>query len=150
MDRWLEDLRAYRWLALDSNVVIYFLEGIPVYNALAQHLLRLMERGLMAGLVSTVVVAEVLVKPLIERNQVMLEKAELFFRESPHLVVRTFDVSIAMRAAQVQASTRLALTDAIIVATALEERCDALIGNDAAMAQRVTGIPYLHMDNYVA
>ena len=38
---------------------------------------------------------------------------------------------------------------AIIVATALEERCDAIIGNDSIIASRLTGIPYLYLDDYV-
>ncbi len=150
MDRWLEDVTAYRRIALDTNLVIYHLEGRAIYNALAQHLLYLMERGLVVALVSTVVVAEVLVKPLREQNRVILDRAELFFRESPNLVVRNFDRSIANRAAQVRAATRLSLADAVIVATALEERCDELIGNDAAMARRTTEIPYLYMEDYIA
>lgn len=32
VDRWLDDLRAYRRLALDTNVVIYLLEGTAIYN----------------------------------------------------------------------------------------------------------------------
>ena len=39
--------------------------------------------------------------------------------------------------------------DAIIVATAVEERCDAIIGNDSMMAARTTDIPYLYLNDYV-
>jgi predicted nucleic acid-binding protein len=131
-------------------VVIYFLEEVYPYWRLAQHLLGFMERGFITGVASTVVEAEVLVKPLRERDRLGIEKAELFFAQSPNLAVRIFDRPIARRAAQVRASTRLLLPDAIIVATALEERCDAIVGNDAAMAQQVREIPYLYMENYVS
>ena len=43
----------------------------------------------------------------------------------------------------------LALADAIIVATAVVEECDALVGNDARCAKRVTQIPYIYLDDAV-
>lgn len=150
VDRWLEDLSAYRRVALDTNVVIYALEDVVPYRELAQHLLRLMERGFMLGTVSTVVEAEVLVKPLRQHDQLAVERTELFFRQSPNLVVRSFDRAIARRAALVRATGRLLLPDAIIVATALEERCDVLIGNDADIARQAIGVPYLYLENYVS
>ena len=101
----------------------------------------------MVGTVSTVVVAEVLVKPLRERDELALEKAELFFRYAPNLIVRSFDRTIARWAALVRAASRLALPDAIIVATALEERCDVLIGNDASMARHSFGVPFLYSED---
>ena len=39
--------------------------------------------------------------------------------------------------------------DALIVATAIEERCDVIIGNDSRIARQNTGIPYLYLENYV-
>ena len=149
VDRWLETLRSYQRVALDTNIVIYALEAVEPYRELAQHLLRLIERGLMMGLVSTLVEAEVLVKPVRERDRMALEKVALFFRKSPNLVVRTFDSAVARRAALVRATSRLLLPDAIIVATAIEEKCEVIIGNDATLAQQAIGIPYLHLDSYV-
>ena len=149
-DRWLVDLRAHRRVALDTNVVIYALEGVEPYGVLAQHLFRMMERGFTLATVSTVVEAETLVKPLRDRNRLALERIELFFRNSPNLRFRSLDRTIARRAARVRATSRLALPDAIVVATALEEGCDALIGNDAAMVQHTFGLPYLYMADYVS
>jgi len=143
-------MRAYRRVALDTNVVIYALEDVAPYRELAQHLLRMIERGFMTGTVSTVVEAEVLVKPLRERDRAAIDKVELFFRDSPNLVIRSFDRTIAKRAALVRASNRLLLPDAIIVATALEERCDAIIGNDSVIASQAVGIPYLYLNDYVS
>ena len=150
IDRWLQDLRDYRRVALDTNVVIYALEDVAPYRELAQHLLRLMERGLMMASVSAIVEAEVMVKPLRNRDWLTLDKLELFFGNSPNLIVKSFDRTIAKRAAMVRASSSLALPDAIIVATALEDRCEVLIGNDTAMTQQTLGLPYLHLNNYIS
>ncbi len=147
--RWLQDLKAYRRVALDTSAVIYGLEDVAPYRELAQHVFALMERGLMIGMASTVVEAEVLVKPLRDGNWPNLARAELFFRDSPNLVIRGFDRAIARRAAKVRATSRMPLPDAIVVATALEERCDAIVGNDSRVASRPLGIPYLYLDDYV-
>ncbi|MCI0440407.1 MAG: PIN domain-containing protein, partial [Chloroflexi bacterium] len=110
---------------------------------------RFMERGFLIGTVSAVVEAEVFVKPLRERDRQRIDTVELFFASSTNLVVRSVDRTIATRSAYVRAQTRLSLSDAIIVATALEDRCDALIGNDAAMRGRTPGLPYLYLGDYI-
>jgi len=146
---WLEELRAHRRVALDTNLVIYYLEDVSPYNELTFHLMRLMERGVIAGVLSTVVQAEVLVKPLRERNQRLIDRMESFFRQSPNLALRSVDSAVARRAALVRSATQLPLPDAIIVATALEERCDVIIGNDGSIARHNTGVPYVYLQNYV-
>ncbi len=149
IDRWLQDLSSYRRIALDTNTIIYGLEGVAPFRELAQHLFRLMERGLVIGTASTVVEAEMLVKPLRDRDLPTLQKVELFFRNSPNLMIRSVDRDVARRAAKVRATTRIRLPDAIIVATALEERCDAIVGNDFQVASQSIEIPYLCLDNYI-
>ncbi len=148
--RWLDDLRNCRQVALDTNVLIYLFENVEPYRHLASQVLRMMDRGLIVGCVSTVVEAEMLVKPLRDRDHRAQETIELFFRNSPNLVIRGVDRAVAKRAAAVRAASRLRLPDAIVVATAIEERCDALIGNDRDMSHDVSGIQYLRLDNYVA
>ncbi len=147
---WLEELGTHRRVALDTNVVIYFLEGLPPYHELAWHLHQLLGRGLLLGVVSTIVEAEVLTKPIREQDQGAVDNAEIFFRATPNLVVRSVDPIVARRAALVRAQTQLLLPDAIIVATALEEHCDAIIGNDRRMASQLREIPYISLQDYVA
>ncbi len=149
IQQWLEELGTHRRVALDTNVVIYFLGGIPPYHELALHLHQLLGRGLLLGVVSTIVEAEVLTKPIRDQDQGAVDQAEIFFRATPNLVVRSVDSAVARRAAMVRARTQLLLPDAIIAATALEERCDAIIGNDRRMASQLREIPYVSLDDYV-
>ena len=148
--RWLDDMSAFRQVGLDTNVIIYSLENVAPYRELTGQVLRLMDRGLIVGHVSTVVETEVLVKPMRDRNRRALETIELFFRNSPNLVIRSVDRTVARRAAAVRASSRLSLPDATIVATALEDRCDVLIGNDSSVAKYASGIPYLYLNDYLS
>ncbi len=103
----------------------------------------------MVAVASTIGQTEVLVTPLRERDTPKLERAELFFRELPNLSVVDCNRVIARRAAEVRAASRMPLPDAIIIATALETRCDALIGNDPRMAQHTFGLPYLYLNSYI-
>ena len=147
--RWLDELRTCRQVGLDTNVLIYLLEDVQPYRDLAVQVLHMMDRGLMVGCISTIVEAEMLVRPIRDRNHRAQETIELFLRNSPNLVLRSVDRAVAKRAAEVRAASRLRLPDAIVVATAIEERCDVLIGNDGAMSRGVPGIQYLHLDDYV-
>lgn len=108
-----------------------------------------MERGHALGVISTIVEMEILVKPMRERDDSAHDRAETFFRQRPNLSVRAVDRVVARRAADLRARTRLLPLDAIIVATGVEERCDAIIGNDSMIASRNLGIPYLYLDDYV-
>ena len=149
VDRWAERLGTIRRVALDSNAVIYAVEGTQPYAALMAHALGRIARRLMTGLVFTLVEMEVLVKPLREQDEPARERAEFFFRAMPNLSVRGVDRGVARRAALIRAMTRLPAPDAIIVATALESGCDAIVGNDRRMARQSTAIPYLCLDDYV-
>ena len=149
LHRWLDVVGTFRKVALDTNAVIYIINGVPPYSQLLGHLLRLMERGLIAASVSTIVEAEVLVKPLREADPIAIETAQLFFRNTPNLTVQVIDRAVAAASASVRAETGLRLPDAIIAASALEDRCDAIVGNDRKMAERVSGVPYLYLDDYV-
>ena len=53
------------------------------------------------------------------------------------------------RAASLRSHNRLKLPDAIIVATAIESRCDAIVGNDHAWAKNPTEINYILLDDFV-
>ncbi|MBI2873242.1 MAG: type II toxin-antitoxin system VapC family toxin [Chloroflexi bacterium] len=147
--RWEGRLSSLRRIAFDSNALIYLLEGREPYTTYVARAIEMMERGEVVGLVSTVVEMELLVKPLRDRDTGAYDRVEMFLRQRPNLTVRAVDRAVARRAADVRARTRLSPLDAIVVATALEERCDAIIGNDSLIASRLTGIPYLYMDDYL-
>jgi len=65
------------------------------------------------------------------------------------------DRRIAKRAAQIRGAAlrqgtdkRMAIPDAIIIATAIETGCDAIVGNDAAWRGR-TEIPFVYLKDAV-
>ena len=59
------------------------------------------------------------------------------------------DRNVARLAAEQRATTGLDVADATIVATGMYAECDVILGNDYRCAKRVTGIPYLLLDDLV-
>ena len=149
LSRWHSRLDSLRRVAFDSNAFIYFLETRQPYAPYIAAAINRLQAGSLTGIVSVVVEMEVFVKPLREGNLGVQYDAELFLRNCPNLAIRVVDRIVARRAADVRARTRFAPLDSIIVATALEERCDAIIGNDSRIASRQTGLPYLYLDDYL-
>lgn len=149
VEQWERDLGRYRRIGLDTNIIIYALENKAPYDELATRLLSLVEAGHLLAVVSPAVHAEVLVGPIRRRDVRLLGKVELFFGHFPHLRIREVDGRVARRAAAIRASTQWPLPDAIIVATALEERCDAMAGNDRRLANGAAGTPYLYLEDYL-
>ena len=138
-----------RRVAFDSNAVIYFIDAREPYAPYVAQVIASMVNSRTVGFISSIVEMEILVKPIRERNTTVRDKIETFLRETPNLTVRPVDRVVARRAADVRARTHLTPLDAIIVATALEDRCDAIIGNDSVIASQTTGIPYLYLDDYL-
>jgi predicted nucleic acid-binding protein len=146
---WAERLASARRISFDSNAVIYLLEGREPYASYVAQTAALIERGQALGVISTIVEMEVLVRPLRDSDTEAQERMRTFLQTMPNLMVRPVDRIIARRAATVRARTRLAPMDAIIVATALEERCDVIVGNDSFVAKQSLGVPYLYLEAYV-
>ncbi|MDO8750016.1 MAG: PIN domain-containing protein [Dehalococcoidia bacterium] len=147
--RWTSRLSSLQRFGFDTNALIYALEGTVPYASMVAEVLAMMRKGEALGVISTVVELELLVKPFRERDQIALDQVTLMLDDTPNLFIRSLDRSIARRAADMRARTGLSIPDSVIAATALEERCDAIIGNDVDMARRVNTIPYLCLDDYV-
>ena len=147
---WTNQLAPLRRIAFDSNALIYFLENKLPYVSYVAQAVSMMDSGQAIGVMSAVAEMELLVKPMREQNTVSLARIEVFLQQQHNLVVRSVDRIVAKRAAEIRARTRLAPMDSIIVATALEERCEVIIGNDSVIASRTLGIPYLYLDDYIS
>jgi predicted nucleic acid-binding protein len=103
------------------------------------------QRGEASVVVSTVTEAELRVLPEKQRDSAALERIDDFLSEDGMVVIGV-DRRIARRAAAVRATTPgIRLPDAIIIATALETGCEAVVGNDHAWA-KARGLPFVQLD----
>jgi predicted nucleic acid-binding protein len=95
-------------------------------------------------IVSTITETELLIRPKRFGDREAEERINDLLSEDGFTVVPV-DRPIARQAAELRARHNLALADAIIVATAVVTRCEAVVSNDGKW-KRVTEIPFVHLD----
>jgi predicted nucleic acid-binding protein len=89
-----------------------------------------MDQGRFQVVVSTIVLAEVLVKPFRLEQWELAKEYESIFESIPHLSLIPVDRSIARTAAKFRATCSLLTPDAIHLATAVSCNADFLLTND--------------------
>lgn len=134
-------------ISLDSSPLIYFLEDDPLRAPFVEDLLGLSGAGGVTLVISAVTEAELLVGPLRAADPTAATVVRALLDGDAQIRVRDVTRSIAQEAALLRAEERLGLIDAIVVATALEERCTALVGNDRALRRIGDRLTYFHIDD---
>ena len=149
----VEELRrtiaGYRLLALDTMVFSYHLFNHPRYAPLTSVVLVAIESGEVAGLITTVTLAEVLTVPAQAGDRRAMQDYELYLTRFPNLRLVPLDVTLARETALVRATSRLRIPDAVQVAAARLAGADAIVTNDRRWAGRVTGPALVMLDEYV-
>lgn len=135
-------------MAFDTNALIDLLTQAEPHASLVAAVLERVAQGSMVGVVSTIVQAELLVKPIREGDAQVIANVEALLSQVPGLLVCPADSGVARQAARIRATTQLTLADAIIAATAVEQRCEAIIGNDREMATRFLEVSYILLGDY--
>ncbi len=119
-------------IALDTNCLIYFLEGIESEAGKVEKILNAFMKGQDEGVISTVTVAEVLTGFYMTGDAAKAAKAKKLLNgltlNSFKIVSVTFE--IADSAANLQAKRGGRLPDALIVATALNQTADQVYSQD--------------------
>lgn len=138
LERW-----AGKRVCLDTNVLIYYLADHPIYRVIVRPLFQAIDAGTIAACVSVITEAELRTLPEAQQDAKGLHALDAFFQHFPHLTVEPVTRAMARRAAQIRGGTRLRLPDALIIATALETDCAAIIGNDAAWKGKTEPCEYV-------
>lgn len=116
-------------LLLDSAPLIYWLEGNPLSGRFA----RVFE-GIDAlrwrAIVTPVTLAEIVAGPLRHGRHGLAEQYRMLLTSGPRFRLRALDADLSMFAARLRAEHGLRLPDAIQLATAVSECCDALVTHD--------------------
>ena len=141
-------------MLLDTNAIFYFLVGEEPYASLLLPLFRRVQRGTASLFLSVVTEAELLVRAERDQSAEARDRISDLLSEDGIYVINT-DRRIARRAARIRGAAlrqgtdrKLAIPDAIIIATAIETGCDAIVGNDAAWRGR-TEIPFVYLKEAV-
>ena len=116
---------------LDANIVIYFVEAFPDYQARIADLFRAIVAADAVLVSSELTLAEVLVQPLRHRQTAIVQEYETFLTSEIELAPISREV--LRQAAQLRADLRMKMPDAIHVATAALAGCTLFVSNDAGI-----------------
>jgi predicted nucleic acid-binding protein len=124
-------------VALDTNVLIYFFEGIEPQASRAEKVLQAIMKGKDEGVLSTVSVAEVLTGFYLSGDDSKAVKAKSLLGD---LTLNGFKIApvtfeVADLAAILRARRGGKLPDALIVATAIREGADVVYSQDKDLAR---------------
>jgi predicted nucleic acid-binding protein len=149
----VEELRravsGHKLLALDTMVLSYHLSNHPRYVPLTRVVLEAVESGQVAGLITTVTLAEVLTAPAQAGDRRAMLDYELYLTNFPNLRLVVLDAALARETALVRATAKLRTPDAVQVAAARLAGADGIVTNDHRWAGRVTQPQVVMLDDYV-
>lgn len=158
-------LQSFRRLNLDTCAVIYFLDETGPYRELVGDAFRLAAAGRLELVLPGIAQMELLVGPLRRGRPDLVETVIDVTERFPNLRVAEMSRRVLLAAAAIRAASGLKAPDALIVATAAVERCDATLGNDGDCWRRASAVPevtlpgaagalavppYLRLSDYVA
>ncbi len=132
-------------LTFDTAPIIYFVEANPKYDALVTAIFQRVEDAEITGITSVISLCEVLVHPIRNQNHVLKQRYLDILQNSPNFFTKFINASTAERAAELRAAYNLRTPDALQIATALENGCNAFLCNDKDL-KRVTELQIFILD----
>lgn len=147
---WLARVAEARRVALDTNALIYFLDGTAPFFSLVADVFGLAEDGGVELVIPTLAETELLVGLIRSGDASAQARLGLLLDRFPNVTVAPLDRAAARAAARIRATTGLSTPDALVIGTALAAGCGAVIGNDRRCAERVETPTYLYLTAYAA
>lgn len=108
----------------------------------------MIEKGQCFGITSTLLITEVLTKPLKENDENLLVLYETFIKAFPNLLVKSVDFRVARLAATIRAKYGLKTPDAVFLASAIEEKAQVFITNDIEL-KKISEINFIVLDETI-
>lgn len=129
-------------VVLDTSTLIAYLRGGESVSEAATAIIDGSVRsGMNPAVVSTVTVAELMVRPLTVSAQSAASLTS-FLLGFPGLEIRSVDFLVAAEAARIRAQTRASTPDSLIAATATLTRSEWLVTNDRDLRDRLAGFDW--------
>jgi predicted nucleic acid-binding protein len=134
---------------LDTMFFIYHFEDNERYSRLTTDILNMVEKGQIRCSTSYLTLMELLVKPLKENRQDLVEEYRMIFETFPNLSMIALDKSVAYLAASFCALYNFKPADSIQLASAASAKCDLFLTNDRDLIQ-IKDLKIYYMDEMVS
>jgi predicted nucleic acid-binding protein len=129
---------------LDTNAFIYLLESTPKLGAQVASLLDASERHELFACTGDAAIAELLVKPMRDRNTAAIGVIDALFAQTAMIEVLGHTGNVFRLAASLRAERKLRFIDALHLATALSYRCAFFVTSDADL-KMIDGIEVVNL-----
>jgi len=135
----------HRRIAVDANVLIYLLEGDEGWGRAARALMKAVENGRVAAVLSALGLAEVLTGPARD-DLAHVERYNDEIRSIAGLKVVPFEGGLSPDAAVIRGVRRIGLSDAVHMATARAAGATAFVTNDRSLRSS-TKLAVVYLDD---
>jgi predicted nucleic acid-binding protein len=134
-------------VAIDTAIIIYFMERHASYADIVRPLFRAADAGDRSLITSGVTLLEVLVRPYRLGDRAMAERYEALLSRSRGLTLVDLSPPLLRAAAQLRAVHGISTPDALQVAAALSMRCGAFLTNDRRIP-KLPGLSVLQLHDF--
>lgn len=136
-------------VGLDTNCFVDYLDGSDAgrRDRLRVAVFEPLSDGRLSAVMSATALSELLVKPFRDAGREAAARLRATIEGLPNLSILDFDRSIAESTAHIRAATKLTLTDAAQVATALAANAQALVTNDRQLVRAASFLAVLLVDD---
>ncbi len=123
-------LNKHERIGLDSKILIYFLEGSPIFGNLSWKIFESIRTRTNHGICSTLSLLEILVGPYQNKNEGQVNKFYAILTTFPNLTWVDLTMEISDQGARLRSKYNLKTPDAILLATSLHSHTQGFISND--------------------
>ena len=141
-----KDLNEHKVIGVDTGILIKHFQG-GEDSELTSVVLGEIQGGSTRGIVSSISLAELMVRPLEAGEDDLADLYRVLIHEMPNLETISVDPRIASRAAEIRAASKMGSNASLLLATAQESGATAFVTSDPGLKQ-AKGIKVLVLDEY--
>jgi predicted nucleic acid-binding protein len=138
----------HKVIGLDSAPLIYFIEDVAPYADLLTPVFQRLESQTLGAVTSTISLAEILTKPLADKNFSLVDEIKFTLKTFSTLSMVAIDEKLAEAAALMRARHAIRLPDALQIAAAIQGEATLFITNDKRL-KKVAGVEVLVLSDYL-
>lgn len=141
-------IEKHKIIGLDTAPFIYYIEDVAPYADLLDPVFTLLENYALRAVTSTVTFAEILTKPLTDKNFPLADEIKFTLKSFSSLSIASIDEKLAEAAALIRARYSIGLPDALQLAAAIQGEATLFLTNDKRV-KKVDAVQVLVLSEFL-